>query len=213
MLDACIALLPHNEKTARAKVPGFERQSILGHKVKGVAVVMPEPRTQGIVALLAEPGQVHQAQDVGALERRPVETPPLRVEDVVGRGTNAKLCVGGICVGGDGGLCVGGICVGGVGGICVGDGGVSVGVGVGLARWWWWRSAGAPSGRRPDAACKELRAARRVGVLRGVRRRRVQLFTASTGQGVQRMLPDLGNIGHRPPLPADRISRNDFPPC
>ena len=46
MLDACIALLPHNEKTARAKVPGFERQSILGHKVKGVAVVMPEPRTQ-----------------------------------------------------------------------------------------------------------------------------------------------------------------------
>ena len=39
------------------------------------------------------------------------------------------------------------------------------------------------------------RAACRVGVLRGVRRRRVQLFTASTGQGVQGMLPDLGNIG------------------
>ena len=51
--------------------------------------LMPEPRTQGIVALLAEPGQVHQAQDVGALERRPVETPPLRVEDVVGHGTGA----------------------------------------------------------------------------------------------------------------------------
>ena len=112
MLDACIALLPHNEKTARAKVPGFERQSILGHKVKGVAVVMPEPRTQGIVALLAEPGQVHQAQDVGALERRPVETPPLRVEDVVGRATGVGgiICIVGGGVGSGGG--VGGICVG-----------------------------------------------------------------------------------------------------
>ena len=132
MLDACIALLPHNEKTARVKVPGFERQSILGHKVKGVAVVMPEPRTQGIVALLAEPGQVHQAQDVGALERRPVETPPLRVEDVVGHGTGAGgiICIVGGRVGGVGGLCVGGVsglCVGGVsgsvGGVCVCVGG------------------------------------------------------------------------------------------
>jgi len=32
------------------------------------------------------------------------------------------------------------------------------------------------------------------GSVEGVRRRRVQLFTASTGQAVQRMLPDLGNI-------------------
>ena len=111
---------PHNKRTPRAKVPCFERQNILGHKVKGVAVVMPKPRTQGTFAFLAEPGQLHQAQDVGAVERRPVKTPPLRVEDVVGQSA------------GDGGICIsGGVGVGvGTGGR-VGDGGVGTGGRVG----------------------------------------------------------------------------------
>ena len=55
---------------------------------------------------------LQEAQDVGALECRPFETPPLRVEDVVGHGTGVGSIgivsgsVGG--VGGDGGICVGG---------------------------------------------------------------------------------------------------------
>ena len=55
---------------------------------------------------------MQEAQDVGALECRPFETPPLRVEDVVGHGTGVGSIgivsgsVGG--VGGDGGICVGG---------------------------------------------------------------------------------------------------------
>ena len=55
---------------------------------------------------------LQETQDVGALECRPFETPPLRVEDVAGHGTGVGSIgivsgsVGG--VGGDGGICVGG---------------------------------------------------------------------------------------------------------
>ena len=75
-------MFPGNSSHTQIRSPRLESQQVLRHEIEAIAAVEGEPCPQRVVALCPEPRIIEQSHDVVRLERRPVKSPTLRVEDV-----------------------------------------------------------------------------------------------------------------------------------
>ncbi len=77
-----MSMFPGNSSHTQIRLPRLESQQVLRHEIEAIATVEVEPCPQRVVALSPEPRIVEQSHDVVRLQRRPVKSPTLRVEDI-----------------------------------------------------------------------------------------------------------------------------------
>ena len=77
-----MSMFPGNSSHTQIRSPRLESQQVLRHEIEAIAAVEGDPCPQRVAALCLEARKVEQSHDVVRLQRGPVKSPTLRVEDV-----------------------------------------------------------------------------------------------------------------------------------